>query len=164
MPEPNATILLRIPADYAGKPFADEKYHAGAQKIPGAILCAYYDLGGEGVAYHDTTPANLGSGMLNPMDGDYLNEFRMKEGVDTSARTKYSNDADNSPYNLVTPPEHLLYVGWTEPGEWFNLMVDVASNGKYTLDILYTANGNAEISLDVNRQPIGENIKPATPQ
>jgi hypothetical protein len=38
----------------------------GAQKIPGRLLCAYYDLGGEGVAYHDSDPQNHGSGELNP--------------------------------------------------------------------------------------------------
>ncbi len=27
---------------------------AGAQKIPGKVECAYYDRGGEGVAYHDS--------------------------------------------------------------------------------------------------------------
>jgi len=37
---------------YRGKPFHDSVYHGGAQKIPGRVQCAYYDLGGEGVAYH----------------------------------------------------------------------------------------------------------------
>ena len=31
----------------------------GPQQIPGRVECAYYDLGGEGVAYHDTDPTNL---------------------------------------------------------------------------------------------------------
>jgi hypothetical protein len=43
---------------------------------------AYYDLEGEGVAYHDTDPQNHGSGELNPADVTYLNEFRIHEGVD----------------------------------------------------------------------------------
>jgi len=38
---------------YRGKPFRDSIYHGGPQKIPGRVQCAYYDLGGEGVAYHD---------------------------------------------------------------------------------------------------------------
>jgi hypothetical protein len=94
---------------------------------------------------------------LNPLNGEYLNEFRHDEGVDTSY-TKYSINADNSPYNRVTPPDKLLYVGWTEPGEWFNLTVDVAAAGTYTADILYTSNKGAEISFDVNGKPIGENV------
>jgi hypothetical protein len=33
---------------YAGKPFEDSMYHRGPQHIPGRVMCAYYDLGGEG--------------------------------------------------------------------------------------------------------------------
>ena len=43
-------------------------------------------------------------------------------GVDISS-TKFHDSIDNSPYNVVQPPENKLYVGWTEPGEWFNLTV-----------------------------------------
>ena len=35
---------------YKGIPFHDSKYNGGAQKIPGTVMCAYYDMGGEGVA------------------------------------------------------------------------------------------------------------------
>jgi len=69
---------------YKGTPYQDSQYQGGAQKIPGKVLCAYYDLGGEGVAYHDTDAENHGSGELNKDDGSYLNEFRMHEGVDSS--------------------------------------------------------------------------------
>src|ERR1700722_417427 len=150
-----------IPSTYLGKPFSDEKYNGGAQKIPGTVMCAYYDTGGEGVAYHDTTPQNLGSGGLNPLNGEYLNEFRHTEGVDTSY-TKYSISADNSPYNIVTPLDRLLYVGWTEPGEWFNLTVDVSESGTYSVDILYTSNRGGEISFDINGKPAGGPIKIVT--
>ena len=72
------------PTSYRGTPYHDAIYHAGAQKIPGRVQCAYYDLGGEGVAHHDSDLKNNGSGALNPADGTYLNEFRIHEGVDTS--------------------------------------------------------------------------------
>ncbi len=134
---------------YKGTPFEDSRYQGGAQKIPGKVYCAYYDLGGEGVAYHDSDAKNNGSGGLNPADGSYLNEFRMHEGVDTSY-TKYHDQIDDSPYDLVQPPENLLYVGWTEPGEWFNITVDVAKAGQYTADLFYTSNRGGSISIDVN--------------
>jgi hypothetical protein len=67
---------------YQGKPFQDSEYRGGRQRIPGRVQCAYYDLGGEGVAYHDSDATNHGSGGLNPANGQYLNEFRMHEGVD----------------------------------------------------------------------------------
>ena len=137
---------------YAGVPYHDSVYNGGPQKVPGRVLCAYYDLGGEGIAYHDTDPQNHGSGELNPADGSYLNEFRMHEGVDTSY-TKFHRQPtpiDDNPFDKVVPPADLLYVGWTVPGEWFNITVDVAKAGTYGADLLYTSNRGGTISIDVN--------------
>ncbi len=53
---------------YAGVPYHDSVFHGGPQKVPGRVLCAYYDLGGEGIAYHDADQQNHGSGELNPAD------------------------------------------------------------------------------------------------
>lgn len=136
---------------YKGTPYADSHYRGGAQKIPGKVYCAYYDLGGEGVAYHDSDAKNNGSGALNPANGTYFNEFRMKEGVDTSyTKMKLDPQIDDNPYEKVQPPSPLFYVGWTVPGEWFNITVDVAEAGDYAADLLYTSNRGAVISLDVN--------------
>ena len=139
---------------YKGTPYHDARYQGGAQKIPGKVMCAYYDLGGGAVAYHDTDAKNHGSGELNPADGSYLNEFRIGEGVDTSY-TKFKRDPpiDDNPYDKVTPPADLLYVGWTVPGEWFNVIVDVAEAGDYAADLLYTSNRGGAISIDVNGEP-----------
>jgi hypothetical protein len=134
---------------YKGVPYHDSRHAGGAQTVPGRVQCAYYDLGGEGVAYHDTTPKNEGSGGLNPADGSYLNEFRMAESVDTSY-TKFHDAIDNNPYDVVTPEENQLYVGWTQPGEWFNLTVNAAHEGTYSADLLYTSNRGGTISLDLN--------------
>jgi hypothetical protein len=71
-------------SQYKGLLHHDTRYRGGPQEIPGKVLWAWYDLGGEGVAYHGTDPQNHGSGELNPADGTYLNEFRIHEGVDTS--------------------------------------------------------------------------------
>jgi hypothetical protein len=147
-----------VPADYAGRPFADSKYHDGPQRIPGTVMCAYYDQGGEGVAYHYTHQKNPGSGGLNPLNGDYFNEFRHDEPVGISY-TKYGIKADNSPYNKVTPPDKLFYVGWTEAGEWFNLTVEVAQAGTYKVDLLYTSNRGGVIAFDLNGRPAGEPVQ-----
>jgi hypothetical protein len=139
---------------YKGMPYEDSRYHDGAQKIPGKVYCAYYDRGGEGVANHDSDAKNNGSGALNPANGTYLNEFRMGEGVDTSyTKFKLDPQIDDNSYEKVQPPANLLYVGWTEPGEWFNLTVDVAESGDYGADLLYTSNRGGTISLDVNGEP-----------
>ena len=143
---PASTSYLK---NYKGTPYQDSRYHRGAQKIPGRVECSYYDRGGEGVAYHDVDAKNNGSGGLNPADGTYLNQFRMDEGVDISY-TKFHEQIDNSPYDLVQPGENQLYVGWTEPGEWFNLTVQVAHPAVYSVDLLYTSNHGGTISMDVN--------------
>lgn len=137
------------PKNYKGTPYQDSRYQGGPQKIPGTVQCSYYDRGGEGVAYHDADAKNHGSGELNAADGTYLNQFRMDEGVDISY-TKFHHQIDNSLYDIVQPPENQLYVGWTEPGEWFNLTVEVAHSGVYTADLLYTSNRGGTISMEVN--------------
>ena len=143
--------------NYTGTPFTDRVKPAGPQRVPGKVYCAYYDRGGEAVAYHDSDAKNNGSGALNPADGSYLNEFRKDEGVDISY-TKARNDTDTSPYNRVQPEANLLYVGWTEPGEWFNVTVDVKEAGRYTIDLLYTSNRGGAISLDRNGRPVTDTI------
>jgi len=148
----------RFLKDYKGTPYQDSRYQVGPQKIPGRVECAYYDRGGEGIAYHDTDAKNNGSGVLNPADGTYLNQFRMDEGVDISY-TKFHDQIDNSPYNVVQPPENQLYVGWTEPGEWFNLTVETAHGGVYSADLLYTSRLGGTISLDVDGEPATAEIK-----
>jgi hypothetical protein len=137
---------------YKGLPYRDGHYQDGPQRIPGLVFCAYYDLGGEGLAYHDTDPQNHGSGELNPADGTYLNEFRIHEGVDTSY-TKFERKPvpiDDNPFDKIVPPRDMLYVGWTEPGEWFNITVYAAHAGTYASDFLYTSNRGGTISVDVN--------------
>ncbi|AYL99428.1 carbohydrate-binding protein [Mucilaginibacter celer] len=121
------------------------------QQLPGRLECEFYDEGGEGIAYHDTDSVNNGSGKLNPANGTFLNEFRMKEGVDISY-TK-GNDIDNSPFNFnkaALREGNQLYIGWTQPGEWINYTVQVTKTGTYSIAALYTSNGNGSISLDVD--------------
>lgn len=118
------------------------------QQIPGKIECELYDEGGEGVAYHDTDAENNGSGKLNPVNGNPLNEFRLKDGADIS----YSKDGDidNNPFNKVPRSIGQLYLGWTQPTEWVNYSVQVNKTGTYKIGALYTSNGDGEISIAVN--------------
>jgi hypothetical protein len=161
---PAITLSQSFLAQYQGLPYHDSRYLGGPQKIPGLILCAYYDLGGEGVAYHDSDSQNHGSGELNPADGSYLNEFRIREGVDTSY-TKLNRKPDlidDNPFDKVIPPADLLYVGWTEPGEWFNITVDVTQAGTYAVDFLYTSNRGGTIAVDVDGKDVTRPLAIAT--
>ncbi len=136
----------------AGKP-----WHNTIQQIPGRVECEFYNEGGEGVAYHDSDSINNGSGKLNPANGTFLNEFRMKEGVDISY-TK-SHDIDNNPYNKVPRDMDQLYVGWTKPGEWINYTVKVNESRNYQVGLMYTANGDGAISLDLDGKVIAGPLK-----
>ncbi|HOX82593.1 MAG TPA: carbohydrate-binding protein [Chryseolinea sp.] len=126
------------------------------QQIPGKVQCEWYDLGGEGIAFHDTDTVNNGSGKLNPANGTFLNEFRMNEGVDISY-TK-ARDIDNNPFNKVEPQMDQLYVGWTEPGEWINYTVNVKKSGEYLVEIMYTASGDGSISLQLDGQKLSDDL------
>jgi fructan beta-fructosidase len=142
-------------AGYTGQPFHDERYAGGPQTIPGKLQCAYYDVGGEGIAYHDSDAVNHGSGELNPLDGSYLHAFRVHEGVDISyVKVGRQPAVDDNPFDLVAPPPEQLYVGWTQPGEWLNYTVNVATAGKYSVDLLYTSHQGGQIGLDLDGKPL----------
>jgi hypothetical protein len=151
--------IAAMPPDYAGKPFQDSTHTNGVQFIPGRIECACYDLGGEGVAYHDTDPVNHGSGELNlkpehhrPHATPYIWSFRANEGVDIS----YTKDfADFNHTNYFAPATNQLYIGWTADGEWCNYTVEVKKAGTYRIMALY---GNAanSVRLSINHKLASE--------
>jgi len=137
-------LNAQIPKEYKGKPFKDKYYKKGAQQIPGRVELAYYDLGGEGVAYHDVTPENEGSKLNHevhdygshwrPGVPAYIAFFRENEGVDIS----YTKDwADFNHPNKVDPMVNQLYIGWESDGEWTNYTVQVNKAGKYRIITVY---------------------------
>ncbi|HEY4966552.1 MAG TPA: hypothetical protein VII28_09135, partial [Puia sp.] len=119
----------QIPSNYKGKPFSDDTLgFKGPQVIPGRVELAYYDFGGEGVAYHDSTTTNDGA-KLNHEVHDYGSHwrpgipyhiafFRENEGVDIS----YTKDwADYKKPNVVEPMVNQLYIGQTADIWHFNI-------------------------------------------
>jgi len=92
--------------------------------VPGTIQAAEFDNGGEGVAYHDTTPGNLGGA------------YRQTD-VDIAAST-----------------EGGYTVGWIDPGEWLNFTVDVALSGSYTAQIrVASPDDNGSLHIGFNNSP-----------
>jgi hypothetical protein len=147
--------FAQLPKDYKGKPFKDQEYTKGAQSIPGRVELAYYDLGGEGIAYHDSDTVNNGSGKLNhepkhqrPGVPDYIVHFRENEGVDISFTKDF---ADFNHPNKVDPKVNQLYIGWEEDGEWTNYTVDVKVPGKYKIITIY-GNQDNKSSLWLNNK------------
>ena len=142
-----------VPAGYAGLPFSDAAHKVDPPMIPGLVQCALYDLGGEGVAYHDTDPINHGSGELTLKPGHqrvhagpYIWQFRKDEGVDVSFVKDW---ADLNHTNRVCPPINQFYIGWTADGEWCNYTVNVAKPGIYQIRALYAFQTN-QVTFDLN--------------
>jgi hypothetical protein len=127
------------------------------QNIPGKIECEFYDKGGESIAYHDADSINNGSGKLNPANGNFFNEFRMKEGADISY-TK-SGGIDDNFFSKTKPELNQLYLGWTEPGEWVNYTVKVNKSGLYNIAAIYTCNGGGAIAFDVDGKAVTGSLK-----
>jgi|GEM_PF-784639 len=111
------TVHAKIGTPYGNVPWS----------IPGTIEIEDFDLGGEGVAYHDTDPTNNGG------------QYRPNEGVDI----EITPDGSGSHYQ----------VGWTNAGEWLNYTVNVATTGTYTMTMRAaaadsTGGGKFHIELD----------------
>jgi hypothetical protein len=79
--------------------------------IPGTIQIENYDLGGEGVAYHDSEVANQG--------GKYRTD-----GVDVESCSDTGGGFN---------------VGWTNAGEWMKYTVNVATAGTRTVSFRVAA-------------------------
>jgi len=155
------SLRAQLPYGYSGIPYRDSVYMGnklnpfGAQMIPGRVELAYYDLGGEGVAYHDNNPINEGA-LLNmkksemrPGISEYFASFRKEEGVDIN----YTKDiVDFGHRNKVDPKVNQLYIGWQEEGEWTNYTVYVNQAGKYIIYTVYS-------SIDINPAEIWLNNK-----
>jgi endonuclease/exonuclease/phosphatase family metal-dependent hydrolase len=88
--------------------------------VPGTIQAEDFDEGGEGVAYHDTTPGNSG-GQYRATDVD----------IELSANGGYD-------------------VGWTVAGEWLNYTVNVAAQGSYTVQLQVAAIDGASMHVGFN--------------
>jgi RNA polymerase sigma factor (sigma-70 family) len=84
-----------------------------AWAIPGTIEAENYDVGGEGVAYHDIDDFNT--------ERDYRDD-----GVDVVGDPAH----ESSDFSGGGGP----FIGWTQAGEWLEYTVHVAKAGVYTLE------------------------------
>jgi hypothetical protein len=122
------------PPTYQGHPWNDV-----AQVIPGMLPAAFFDQGGEGVAYHDSDPNNTGADQARAASAAVPEAtFRTTEGVDLgSTRAMTDKYVDSSPLQAGQ-----LYVGWTVAGEWINYTVNVTAAGHYTISALMATRGD----------------------
>jgi GH18 family chitinase/chitodextrinase len=98
-------------------------YGGTVRNIPGTVEAEHYDLGGEGVAYHDLSSGNSGN----------------------TLRT------DNVDIETTTDTGGGQNVGWIQAGEWLEYTVQITTAGTYTLQarVASTAAGKTfHIELD----------------
>lgn len=110
----NTVIVVMDPnffRPFLGKPYLIKGTIGAASDM---LICANYDFGGEGVAYHDN----------NSKDGD--GSWRAPDFVDVVP--------DYTPRSVV---------GWTGGGEWLTWTVNVEADGKYQLDTWMGASGTS---------------------
>ncbi|HEY8184512.1 MAG TPA: hypothetical protein VIF64_00500, partial [Pyrinomonadaceae bacterium] len=93
-------LIIAETTGSSGSSYAGTPYSGAPAAIPGTIQAEDFDNGGEGVAYHDTSPANYGYA------------YRSTD-VDLAA----SDDPQGGGY----------YIGWTYAGEWQKYTVNVAT-------------------------------------
>ena len=94
-------------------------------QLPGSFEAENFDVGGEGVAYHDNSTINAGG------------QYRSAEGVDIIAST----DSAGGGY----------VVSSFETGEWLNYTVNVAAAGRYDIDLRVSsiaAGGAFHVEID----------------
>ncbi|MDM7924733.1 MAG: carbohydrate-binding protein, partial [bacterium] len=109
--------LLRIffiASVFTGALHAQQAPYGGtARPVPGVIQAEDFDTGGEGVAYHDSEPANQGG------------QYRPADGVDIEA-------CGEGGFN----------VGYMQIDEWMKYTLSVAMAGTYTIRVRTAAQGD----------------------
>src|SRR5213079_2555836 len=112
-----------VPTPYTGTPIA----------VPGSFEAENFDLGGEGVAYHDNTPGNQGGA------------YRLTEDVDIVV----SSDALGGGY----------VVNNFETGEWLAYTINVAASAQYNIEIrASSAFANSAFHAEIDGQNVTGSI------
>ena len=118
-PTPTVTVTVPTTTITSGQ---QSPYRAVT--LPGRLEAENYDLGGEGVAYHDLEAANQGKA------------YRPSEGVDLETKGTITN------------------VGYIRTGEWTEYTVNVASTGTYTATFRIAAwSSGRQIAVSVDGVP-----------
>lgn len=119
----DGTLLHGYPTRVTVTATVQTPFNGDAIPIPGELEVEEYDFGGEGLAYHDTEPANIPGGL------------RPNEGVDIGA---YGSG---------------FILGYVALNEWIEYTVNVSQSGTYTVVAEVASevvNGAFSITFDKN--------------
>ncbi len=109
---------------YGAAPVTQSPYGGARWAIPGKVEAENYDLGGEGVAFHDLSPTNMGG------------QFRT-DAVDLESCTEGGYD-----------------LGYVQAGEWTEYSVNVNQAGAYTLQARVATTGSGTFHVELDGQDI----------
>jgi hypothetical protein len=146
-----------VPPDYKGTPFMMTQTGM-PNRIPGNIHMADYDLGGAGVAYCHSNPANCAGGIK-------MTDWDCGPGKGGDHRKDpncppYRPDNDNAglchmntgePDNTTTGQPYMPYypyVCYTSTGEWLKYTVQVTEAGTYSIGGAMAVPDGTTIELD----------------
>jgi poly(3-hydroxybutyrate) depolymerase len=122
--EASITIKVNVPQG---------PYNNVLHAIPGTIQSEHFDVGGNGIAYMDSSPGS-----------ETAVAFRSDEDVDIENCTD-----DGGGYNI----------GWTTAGEWLEYSVDVKTAGVYDLALRVACNGTGRtLSVAMDGVSIANNV------
>ncbi len=109
LPEGKHTLKIEVVSGELS--FSKMIFHTFDQhyELPGKVMAVDYMTGGEGVAYHDNTPGNIGG-------------YYRYDGVD-----------------IRNHPDGTFNIGWNQAEEWYKYKVDIAEAGEYVLDLSVTS-------------------------
>lgn len=132
----NTTESLTYDIEVEGPDISQVPFSGSPISLPGVIEFENYDLGGEGVAYHDTEPENLA--IVNGGSASY----REDDGIDIEV------SSDGSRVN----------VGYSNIDEWIEYTVMVEADAAYNFDFSL-ASGSADGGTSLKIQLVdGNNI------
>jgi hypothetical protein len=110
-----AITQAAITASYTGTPYSGDTINGKPHQIPGIIKSVFFDEGGEGVAFHDTTTGNTGG------------VFRKNASADQAVDMQPFQSGQWADYNVNGSFETLgsWHLAWIDEGEWLKFTVHV---------------------------------------
>ena len=130
--EPLQEIPPEPPGPFFGSPMpipTNGDHNLPTSAPDNRLYASDYDIGGEGISYHDTGAVNLGEA------------YRPFEGVDVES----------------TNEEHTA-VGFFEDEEWLDYTVDVAQAGNYIITFRTASSGGGFISFESDCEKLTGNL------
>jgi hypothetical protein len=106
----NSTTSVPLSIFVSNGPLKTGPYKGIPSSIPGRFECEDFDLGGEGVGYHDAVPGNAGG------------YYRTDEDVD-----------------IINPYAFGYVVNNFQTGEWLTYTINVSQTGTYRIDALVSS-------------------------